>query len=147
MPLSDFSASDRQPMYQNEGQGGAVVAVFCLEKDESGMPRIVGRSPEQPQAKIEKALMEFRRLTDGAFSPEGRCAADRAFVQVLSSLAEDFAKRIDSSIIWGEDSATTGDDESPGQSPISYITSGLRPCSYSGDHSGPTPHSTAPRHP
>lgn len=59
---------------------GTVVTTYYLEDGQ-----IVAKNHNQ-DPRIELALVEFQRLTNGAFNPEGRCAANRAFVEVVARL-------------------------------------------------------------
>ncbi len=145
MPLSDrLFLPDRQPMYREELPSGTVAAVFYLEKDASGELQKVGRLPEQPQGIIEKALAEFRRLTGGAFTPEGRCAADRAFVEIATKLLSDAHSWEDSFCgSLTEDLAETAACESrdlriqnPSELADRMTGGGHQPCPYSGDKNG-----------
>lgn len=40
------------------------------------------------QINMQTALAEFERLSNGAFTPSGRCAANRAFTQTVQGILE-----------------------------------------------------------
>lgn len=60
--------------------GGTVVAVFSITNGRFE----VADCNQDPR--IAPALAEFQRRSMGAFTPEGRCAADSAFVAVVERL-------------------------------------------------------------